>query len=119
MTGVQTCALPIWVKMSKTLGNYSDAVELMEKYGTDALRFTIVYIAPLGSDVMFDEEKTQIGRNFITKLWNAGRFLMMTKEKVLQSEIVKDDIKLEYKEDLIDIWIESRFNSTFRLLKNF
>ena len=107
------------VKMSKTLGNYSDAVELMEKYGTDALRFTIVYIAPLGSDVMFDEEKTQIGRNFITKLWNAGRFLMMTKEKVLQSEIVKDDIKLEYKEDLIDIWIESRFNSTLQAAEKF
>ena len=41
-------------KMSKTLGNYSDPIELMNTYGTDALRFTIVYLAPLGNDVLFD-----------------------------------------------------------------
>ncbi len=95
-------------KMSKTLGNYSDAIELMDKYGTDALRFTIVYLAPLGNDVLFDEEKTQIGRNFVTKLWNAGRFLMMMKEKIVSSE-VKQNVNNE--EDIIDSWIKSRFNS--------
>lgn len=104
------------VKMSKTLGNYSDAVELMEKYGTDALRFTIVYLAPLGNDVLFDEEKTQIGRNFITKLWNAGRFLMMTREKCETDD--KGGIK-EYKEDITDIWMESRFNTTLMNAERF
>jgi len=99
------------VKMSKTLGNYSDAVELMDKYGTDSLRFTIVYLAPLGNDVLFDEEKTQIGRNFVTKLWNAGRFLMMTKDKILNSNITQSS---DYKKDLIDNWIESRFSSTLK-----
>jgi len=101
------------VKMSKTLGNYSDAIELMEKYGTDALRFTIIYIAPLGNDVLFEEEKTQIGRNFITKLWNAGRFLLMTKEKFSENISANDAIN-NYKDDLIDVWMESRFNSTLQ-----
>ena len=99
------------VKMSKTLGNYSDAIDLMDKYGTDSLRFTIVYLAPLGNDVLFEEEKTQIGRNFITKLWNAGRFLMMTNDKILNSNITQS---AAYKEDLIDNWIASRFNSSLR-----
>lgn len=96
------------VKMSKTLGNYSDAIELMDKYGTDALRFTIVYLAPLGNDVLFDEDKTQIGRNFVTKLWNAGRFILMTQEKTENSHIPGNKI---YEKDLTDKWIESRFNS--------
>lgn len=107
------------VKMSKTLGNYSDAVELMEKYGTDALRFTIVYIAPLGNDVLFDEDKTQIGRNFITKLWNAGRFLMMTKDRISENENTVSENNTEYKEDLIDIWIDSRFNSTLQAAEKY
>jgi len=96
------------VKLSKTLGNYSDSIEVMDKYGTDALRFTMIILAPLGNDVYFDEEKTQIGRNFVTKLWNAGRFLMMMKEKVQSAGHKQSD---NYKEDLTDEWIESRFNS--------
>ena len=96
------------VKLSKTLGNYSDSIEVMDKYGTDALRFTMIILAPLGNDVYFDEEKTQIGRNFVTKLWNAGRFLMMMKEKVQAAGHKQSD---NYKEDLTDEWIESRFNS--------
>lgn len=96
------------VKLSKTLGNYSDSIEVMDKYGTDALRFTMIILAPLGNDVYFDEEKTQIGRNFVTKLWNAGRFLMMMKEKVQTAGHKQSD---NYKEDLTDVWIESRFNS--------
>jgi len=101
------------VKMSKTLGNYSDAIELMEKYGTDALRFTIIYIAPLGNDVLFDEEKTQIGRNFITKLWNAGRFLLLTKEKISENSFIENSL-VKYNDDLIDVWMESRFNSALQ-----
>ena len=104
------------VKLSKTLGNYSDAIELMDKYGTDALRFTLVYLAPLGNDVFFDEEKTQIGRNFITKLWNAGRFLMMLKEKNMNSDVKQ---KNNYKEDLIDRWIESRYNEALGFADKF
>lgn len=99
------------LKMSKSVGNYSDPLELMEKYGTDALRFTLIYLAPLGNDIIFDEEKVQIGRNFVTKLWNAGRFLMMTKEKIFAEGRKQSDT---YREDLIDEWIASRFNSTLK-----
>lgn len=104
------------MKMSKTLGNYSDAIELMEKYGTDALRFTIVYLAPLGNDVLFDEDKTQIGRNFITKLWNAGRFLILMKDKAIESSGTTVG---GYKNDLIDDWMQSRFNSVIQLTDKF
>lgn len=96
------------VKLSKTLGNYSDSIEVMDKYGTDALRFTMIILAPLGNDVFFDEDKTQIGRNFVTKLWNAGRFLMMMKEKIVSTILLQED---KYNEDLIDEWVKSRFNS--------
>ncbi|MEO8210301.1 MAG: valine--tRNA ligase [bacterium] len=104
------------IKMSKTLGNYSDAIELMDKYGTDALRFTIVYLAPLGNDVLFDEEKVQIGRNFVTKLWNAGRFLMLTKDKILESRLKQEE---KYSKDLIDTWIQSRYNSSLKTAGKF
>ncbi|MEZ4692145.1 MAG: class I tRNA ligase family protein, partial [Ignavibacteria bacterium] len=83
----------------------------MDKYGTDSLRFTIVYLAPLGNDVLFDEEKTQIGRNFITKLWNAGRFLLMMKEKVKTDGTEQSD---KYVNDLTDKWLESRYNSSLK-----
>ena len=73
-------------KMSKSLGNSPDPLVLIDNYGADALRFTIVYLAPLGSDVLFDEKNTEIGRNFITKLWNAGRFLVMMRDKVYDSD---------------------------------
>ena len=98
-------------KMSKTLGNSPDPLDIMAKYGTDALRFTMVYLAPLGNDVLFDEEKTEIGRNFVTKLWNAGRFLMMNKNKIYSSEEFGNE---KYENDFIDKWIESRFNDTIR-----
>lgn len=96
------------VKMSKTLGNFSDAMELMDRYGTDSVRFTIVYLAPMGNDVLFDEEKTQIGRNFITKLWNAGRFILMMKDKISETNAEQS---IDYQTDLTDKWIESRYNS--------
>ncbi|MBL7128313.1 MAG: valine--tRNA ligase [Ignavibacteria bacterium] len=102
-------------KMSKTLGNSPDPLDVMDKYGTDALRFTIVYLAPLGNDVLYDEEKTEIGRNFITKLWNAGRFLMMNKKKVYSSDEYGNK-EVEY--DLVEKWINSRYNSTIRDIEN-
>jgi valyl-tRNA synthetase len=66
-------------KMSKSLGNSPDPIELIERYGADALRFTVCYLAPLGQDVLFSSEKCEIGRNFANKIWNAGRFLLMNR----------------------------------------
>ncbi len=64
-------------KMSKSLGNSPDPLELITKFGADALRFGIMRSAPLGQDILFDEKNVELGRNFCTKLWNAARFRQM------------------------------------------
>ncbi|HEY5536214.1 MAG TPA: valine--tRNA ligase [Ignavibacteria bacterium] len=98
-------------KMSKSLGNSPDPLKVMDDYGTDALRFTIIYLAPLGADVLFEDKNTEIGRNFITKLWNAGRFLIMNKEKVNSSDEFGND---EPDYNFTEKWIDSRFNETIK-----
>src|SRR5579885_1102773 len=64
-------------KMSKSLGNSPDPLDLIAKYGADALRFGVMRSAPLGQDVLFDEQNVELGRNFCNKLWNACRFRQM------------------------------------------
>jgi valyl-tRNA synthetase len=64
-------------KMSKSLGNSPDPLDLISKYGADALRFGVMRSAPLGQDILFDEKNVELGRNFCTKLWNAARFRQM------------------------------------------
>jgi valyl-tRNA synthetase len=64
-------------KMSKSLGNSPDPLDLIAKYGADALRFGVMRSAPLGADVIYDEKNVELGRNFCTKLWNAARFRQM------------------------------------------
>jgi valyl-tRNA synthetase len=64
-------------KMSKSLGNSPDPLDLIARYGADALRFGTMRSAPLGQDVLFDEKQVELGRNFCTKLWNAARFRQM------------------------------------------
>jgi valyl-tRNA synthetase len=64
-------------KMSKSLGNSPDPLELIDKYGADGLRLGLLRIAPKGQDIRFDEKQIEEGRNFATKLWNAARFRQM------------------------------------------
>jgi valyl-tRNA synthetase len=64
-------------KMSKTLGNSPDPIDLIAKYGADGLRYGTMDSAPHGSDVLFDEADVALGRNFCNKLWNAARFRQM------------------------------------------
>ncbi len=100
-------------KMSKSLGNSPDPLDLIDEYGADALRFTIIYIAPLGQDVLFSNEKCEIGRNFANKIWNAGRFLLMNAQNI------KLDRMVEYKHiDFTDKWIMSRFNETIKAVND-
>src|SRR5687767_2188469 len=73
-------------KMSKTLGNSPDPLDLINRYSADALRFGVMRSAPLGQDVLFDEQHVELGRNFCTKLWNACRFRQMHAGQV-QGEI--------------------------------
>jgi valyl-tRNA synthetase len=64
-------------KMSKSLGNSPDPLDLIAKYGADGLRFGLMLIAPQGSDILFAEERMEVGRNFCNKLWNASRLRQM------------------------------------------
>jgi len=94
-------------KMSKTLGNSPDPLELIAKYGADALRFGTMRSAPLGQDVLFDEKDVELGRNFCNKLWNACRFRQMQGGEV-QGEI--DPTKLTTD----DKWILLKLNEAIR-----
>ena len=67
-------------KMSKSLGNSPDPLDLIDKYGADGLRFGIVSIAPQGQDIRFQEDRIESGKNFCNKLWNASRFRQMSGE---------------------------------------
>jgi valyl-tRNA synthetase len=103
-------------KLSKSLGNSPDPLKVIDTYGTDALRFTIVYIAPLGQDVLFGEEKCELGRNFATKIWNASRFVFMQRERWFDTT---EDFALAYasyvpdREMLSDSgrWIMARYHA--------
>lgn len=100
-------------KMSKSLGNSPDPLSVIDEYGSDALRFTINYIAPLGQDVLFSTEKTEIGRNFANKIWNAGRFLLMNAEQINLDQ----NLILEHN-DFVDEWIESKFQNSLNQVNN-
>ena len=98
-------------KMSKSLGNSPDPLEVIKDFGADALRFTVIYLAPLGQDVLFSTDKCELGRNFANKIWNAGRFLLMNAEHIqLKNELKNSHI------DFADEWIISRLNKTLQQL---
>jgi valyl-tRNA synthetase len=98
-------------KMSKSLGNSPDPLEVIKDYGADALRFTVIYLAPLGQDVLFSTDKCEIGRNFANKVWNAGRFLLMNRQN-----INTDPAFAEKHLDFSDQWINSRFSQALQQL---
>ena len=104
-------------KMSKSLGNSPDPLDVINDYGADALRFTVAYIAPLGQDVLFSTEKCELGRNFANKIWNAGRFLLLNKNELWGSDPVDLTLLPEDHLDLADRWILSRLNSTVRIVQ--
>src|SRR3954470_3727031 len=81
-------------KMSKSLGNSPDPLELMSKYGADGLRFGLMRIAPTGHDIRFDEKQIEEGRNFATKLWNAARFRQMHGPSAATPQINADELSI-------------------------
>jgi len=97
-------------KMSKSLGNVIDPVPVMEKYGTDSLRFTLSFLTSPGRNISLGEETIEGMRNFVNKIWNAARFVQMGTEKINYKEINKT--KLNYQ--LEDRWIISRFNKVVK-----
>ena len=101
-------------KMSKSLGNGVDPLVVIDKYGADSLRFSLVNgIAP-GSDIRFSEDKLESYRNFMNKIWNASRFVLMNAENVEIRNI--DEIK---KLSPADKWILSKLNSTVAAVTRF
>ncbi|MCF7873534.1 MAG: valine--tRNA ligase [Candidatus Omnitrophica bacterium] len=96
------------IKMSKSLGNVIDPLEIIDKYGADALRFSLMFLAASGSDVFLSTDKFLMGRNFSNKIWNANRFIF---SKIQDKKINID--KLEYSfEDESDAWILDKLNKT-------
>jgi valyl-tRNA synthetase len=97
-------------KMSKTKGNVIDPLEVMQQYGTDALRFTLAAFAAQGRDIKLDEDRIDGYRNFCNKLWNASRFVFMNLEGY------EGTCQLDEQADrsIADKWILSRLNNTTR-----
>lgn len=91
-------------KMSKSLGNGIDPLEIIEKYGADALRFTLVTGNSPGNDMRFSTEKVEASRNFANKIWNAARFILMN----IDGHNVENELPAELAME--DKWIVSAFN---------
>ncbi len=100
-------------KMSKSLGNVIDPIDMIGKYGTDALRFTLAALATPGRDIFLSEEKIKGNRNFVNKIWNASRFVLMNLEGYSPEEAQPQE--LEY--TLADRWVLSRYTRTISLVE--
>ncbi len=101
-------------KMSKSLGNSIDPLEIIKEYGCDALRFSLISITAQGQDVFLAKERFEQGRNFANKLWNASRFILMNLE---DEDCGKRDLCEFFKKEdlsLVNRWILSRFYSTLK-----
>lgn len=97
-------------KMSKSLGNGVDPMDVIEEYGADSLRFFLTTNTAPGMDLRYDEEKVKSSWNFINKLWNASRFVLMNIEDLKQ--IKKENLSLE------DKWILTKLNKTIKNVRN-
>ncbi len=95
-------------KMSKSLGNGVDPMDVIEKYGADALRYYLVTDVSIGIDLKYDEDKVKSTWNFINKLWNASRFVLMNIEGLTDDIYDLSGAKLE------DKWILSKLNATIK-----
>lgn len=97
-------------KMSKSLGNGVDPMDVIDKYGADALRFFLSTGSTPGQDLRYSDEKVESMWNFINKIWNASRFALMN----IGSDFKHSDINLDGKKTLADEWILTRLNDTIR-----
>ncbi|ENQ3105422.1 valyl-tRNA synthetase [Bacillus sp. 491mf] len=94
-------------KMSKSLGNGIDPMEVIEKYGADAMRFFLSTGSAPGQDLRFSMEKVESTWNFINKIWNASRFVLMNMD-----DMKYEDIDLTGEKSVADKWILTRLNET-------
>ena len=101
-------------KMSKSLGNGIDPLEIIDKYGADALRLTLITGNAPGNDMRFYNERVEASRNFANKVWNASRFIMMNMEKVDEADLELSFDEIKDSLQPVDKWIISKCN---RLVK--
>lgn len=100
-------------KMSKSRGNVIDPLEMIEKYGTDALRFTLVALAAQGRDIKLSEARIEGFRHFINKIWNAARFVLMNLK-----DYIPDKKDLNFEElPLFSKWILSELQKTIKITR--
>ena len=99
-------------KMSKSLGNGIDPLEIVDQYGADALRFSLATGNSPGNDMRFMPEKIEASRNFANKLWNANRFILMNLDDDEPAPHIPENLATE------DKWILSRFNSLVKAVQN-
>ncbi len=92
-------------KMSKSLGNGIDPLEIIDNYGADALRFMLATGNSPGNDMRFIEDKVKASRNFANKIWNAARFIMMNLPDGFKADELPESLNVE------DKWIVSKFNT--------
>ena len=97
-------------KMSKSLGNGIDPIEVIDLYGADAMKFTLCYLAAQGQDVQIDMDSFKMGSRFANKIWNATRFLLMNAEG--RNLVAIEPEKLT----VIDKWIYTRLNRTIETI---
>jgi valyl-tRNA synthetase len=102
-------------KMSKMKNNTVDPIDVFEKYGVDATRFTLAAAAQAGSDIKWRDDRVEEYRNFVNKIWNASRFVLMNLGDTDRAEWVDTE---EAPASLADRWILSRFNRTARSVNN-
>ncbi|MGI6354685.1 MAG: valine--tRNA ligase [Lentisphaerae bacterium] len=101
-------------KMSKSLNNSPDPLEVVKTYGADALRFTMIYIAPVGQDIRYSNEKCEIGRNFANKIWNVVRFRLRLGPASANWQSLDGLTAADLRPD--DQWIIARLNATIASL---
>ncbi|MEO2153742.1 MAG: class I tRNA ligase family protein [Aquificota bacterium] len=99
-------------KMSKTKGNVVDPLDMIAKYGTDALRFSLAIQTTPGSDIKFDESRVEGYKHFANKIWNASRYILMNLPENFQ---VKDPLKTDLKTE--DKWILATLNETVKTVR--
>ena len=97
-------------KLSKSLGNSPDPFDLFDEYGTDAVRFGTMLMAPQGLDVLFSKDRLEIGRNFMNKLWNGCRFVQMNIPEGWGEDINLNSDSM----DLPEKWILSKLSKTIK-----
>ncbi len=98
-------------KMSKSLGNGVDPMDVIEEYGADALRYYLTTEVSAGMDLKYDDEKVKSTWNFINKMWNASRFVLLNIEGLCEEEYSLENLKKE------DKWIISKLNATIKQVR--